>query len=122
MKPVKKLIFVFLFAVIGLSLSCSKEEKGVLSAYYMLGDTIVLRGRVIGTSGCFQKDESHEYTSEFDGKLWTSFDYMEPPGGWSGLDLGTSRQIGKIIDTPKSCVGITISYSKWKSLGKRILG
>lgn len=72
------------------------------AAFYAPGDTIPLKGKVMGTPGCFQKDGSHEYTNVFDGDVTTSFDYVEPSGGWSGLDLGVPRQIGKIVYTPRS--------------------
>lgn len=48
------------------------------AAFYMPGDTVPLKGKVIGTSGCAQKDSSHEYTNVFDGDFGTSFDYQEP--------------------------------------------
>ena len=59
--------------------------------FYSENDTVPLSGRIIGTSGCFQGDRSHEYTNVFDGKTWTSFDYKEMNGGWAGLDLGKDR-------------------------------
>ncbi len=102
------------------------------TAFYAPSDTAALKGRVIGTPGCYQKDGSHEYTNVFDGNFETSFDYIEPSGGWSGLDLGTPRQISKIVYTPRSydnyvrpgdryelfyCAG-----RKWISLGKQKAG
>lgn len=72
------------------------------AAFYTPNDTTLLKGKVIGTPGCFQKDGSHEYTNVFDGDVTTSFDYIEPSGGWSGLDLGTPKQIGRIVYTPRS--------------------
>lgn len=72
------------------------------AAFYTPNDTASLKGKVIGTPGCFQKDGSHEYTNVFDGDVTTSFDYIEPSGGWSGLDLGTPKQIGRIVYTPRS--------------------
>lgn len=77
----------------------------------------------------FSKDGSHEYTNVFDGDVTTSFDYIESSGGWSGLDLGTPKQIGKIVYTPRNydnyvCHGddyelFYCSQDKWKSLGKQ---
>lgn len=69
-------------------------------ALYSENDTIPLKGKIIGTPGCYQKDGSHEYTNAFDGKSWTSFDYIEDSGGWTGLDMGTPKQINKIVYTP----------------------
>lgn len=70
--------------------------------FYAVGDDIPLKGKVIGTPGCFQQDGSHEYTNVFDGKSWTSFDYKESEGGWAGLDLGIPTQIDKIVYTPRN--------------------
>ena len=68
-------------------------------------------------------------TNVFDGDVTTSFDYIESSGGWSGLDLGTPKQIGKIVYTPRNydnyvCHGddyelFYCSQDKWKSLGKQ---
>ncbi len=35
--------------------------------------SFALPGKIIGTSGCYQHDGTHEYTNVFDGKVWTSF-------------------------------------------------
>lgn len=71
-------------------------------AFYGDNDTIPLIGKIIGTPGCFQGDGSHEYTNVFDGKTWTSFDYKEGSGGWSGLDLGSPMHIHTIVYTPRN--------------------
>lgn len=103
------------------------------AAFYMPGDTTGLKGKVMGTPGCYQKDGSHEYTNVFDGDLWTSFDYLEPTGGWAGLDLGTPRQIGKIVYTPRSYdnyirrgdeyeLFYCAKKDKWVSLGAQLSG
>ncbi|MCS3123037.1 hypothetical protein [Bacteroides faecis] len=99
-------------------------------AFYTPNDTASLKGKVMGTPGCFQKDGSHEYTNVFDGDVTTSFDYIESSGGWAGLDLGIPKQIEKIVYTPRSydnyirsgdkyelfyCTG-----NKWSSLGKQL--
>ncbi|MDD3038299.1 transglutaminase domain-containing protein [Bacteroides sp.] len=100
-------------------------------AFYTSGDTIPLKGRIIGTPGCFQKDGSHEYTNVFDGDVSTSYDYIEPSGGWSGLDLGTPKRIEKILYTPRSYdnyirpgdeyeLFYCTKRNRWKSLGKQI--
>lgn len=70
-------------------------------AFYQTSDTAALRGKVIGTPGCYQADGSHEYRNVFDGDLCTSFDYLKPSGGWSGLDLKTAKRINKIVYTPR---------------------
>lgn len=87
----------------------------------------ILKGKIIGTPGCAQNDGSHEYTNVFDGKSWTSFDYKEPSGGWSGLDLGAPELINKIQYTPRNRDNyirpgddFELFYCDkiWKSLGK----
>lgn len=101
--------------------------------FYTLDDTVPLKGKVIGTPGCFQKDGSHEYTNTFDGDVTTSYDYIEPSGGWAGLDLGTPKQIGKIVYTPRSYdnyirpgdeyeLFYCAKRDKWESLGKQVSG
>lgn len=71
-------------------------------AFYTSNDTTALKGKVLGTPGCSQQDGSHEYTNAFDGKTWTSFDYIEPTGGWTGLDAGKNVQIDRIVYTPRN--------------------
>ena len=71
-------------------------------AFYTPSDSLPLHGRVMGTPGCAQHDGSHEYTNVYDGNLWTSFDYAEPSGGWSGLDLGRPMSISRIVYTPRN--------------------
>lgn len=61
-----------------------------------------LTGKIIGTPGCWQGDASHEYVNAFDGNAYTSFDYMYPSSGWTGLDLGFSRSIRKIRYVPRN--------------------
>lgn len=72
------------------------------AAFFGKNSTDTLKGKTIGTPGCAQNDGSHEYTNVFDGKSWTSFDYKDPSGGWSGLDLGRPRHISKILYTPRN--------------------
>lgn len=99
--------------------------------FYALGDTVPLKGKAIGTFGCYQKDGSHEYQNVFDGDFGTSFDYLEVSGGWAGLDLGFPRQIGKIVYTPRNHTNYICPYNtyelfyaerrvKWKSLGIQV--
>jgi hypothetical protein len=65
-------------------------------------DTLALQGKIIGTEGCFQQDGSHEYTNAFDGNTETSFDYKEPSGGWTGLDLKEPKSVARIVYTPRN--------------------
>ena len=78
--------------------SCNVAEI----AFYEPNDTTALKGNVLGTPGCSQQDGSHEYTNAFDGKTWTSFDYIEPTGGWTGLDAGKEVQVDSIAYTPRN--------------------
>ena len=78
--------------------SCNVAEI----AFYEPNDTVALKGKVLGTPGCSQQDGSHEYTNAFDGKTWTSFDYIEPTGGWTGLDAGKEVQVDHIVYTPRN--------------------
>ncbi|EKJ89183.1 hypothetical protein QR305_01137 [Bacteroides finegoldii] len=71
-------------------------------AFYGINDSVSLKGKIIGTPGCYQRNGSHEYTNVFDGKSWTSFDYKESTGGWAGLDLGVPTEICKIVYTPRN--------------------
>ncbi|ANU59553.1 discoidin domain-containing protein [Bacteroides caecimuris] len=97
--------------------------------FYEAGGLLPLSGRVIGTPGCYQQDGSHEYTNAFDGNTETSFDYTEPYGGWTGLDLGTPKVIDKIIYTPanrdnyvRSLDEYELSYCTrrgWRTLGQQ---
>lgn len=98
------------------------------AAFYVNGDTVPMKGKIIGTPGCYQKDGSHNYTNVFDGNLTTSFDYLEPTGGWAGLDLGAPKQINKIVYTPRNHDNYIRPYNmyelfyynkkgRWKSLG-----
>lgn len=101
------------------------------ATFYTGNDTTALKGKVIGTPGCYQKDGSHEYTNVFDGKSWTSFDYKDPSGGWAGLDFGKPKCVSKIVYTPRNrdnyirpgddyelfcCTG------RWRSLGSLTSG
>lgn len=72
--------------------------------YTSFADSVPLKGKIIGTPGCNGLDSSHEYTNVFDGDPYTSFDYVQPTGGWSGLDLGTPRRIEKIVFTPATVI------------------
>lgn len=99
--------------------------------FYAVDDAIPLKGRAMGTPGCYQKDDSHEYPNVFDGNIETSFDCLAATGGWAGLDLGSPKRIEKIVYTPRSydnyirpgdeyelfcCIG----RDKWDSFGVQI--
>ncbi|WP_436417260.1 transglutaminase domain-containing protein [Petrimonas sulfuriphila] len=67
-----------------------------------LSDTLLLRGKIIGTPGSWQNDGSHEYTNAFDGSTETSFDHNTPSDGWTGLDLGQPQRITEIVYSPRN--------------------
>ncbi len=88
-----------------------------------------LEGRVIGTPGCRGNDGLHEYTMAFDGKSWTSFDYKDPFGGWTGMDFGKAVKIGDIHYSPANrdnCIRIGDEYElyycdkNWRSAGRKV--
>lgn len=95
-------------------------------ALYQKNDSTPLKGSVIGTPGCKQKDGSHEYSNAFDGKTWTSFDYIEPSGGWTGMDIGREIILSQIVFTPRNrddyirpgdCYELFYCDGDWQSLG-----
>jgi hypothetical protein len=103
---------------------CSIAE---LRLYEATTDTL-LKGKPIGTPGCFQKDGSHEYPNVFDGSTLTCFDYLEPSGGWAGLDAGREVRIGRIAYAPSNrdnyvCPGdeyeLFYCDGEWRSAGRR---
>ena len=79
-----------------------------ISFYQNNKDTIPLKGQIHGTPGCMPQDKSHEYTNAFDLNPYTSFDYYKPYGGWTGLDLGHTYRIEKIIFTPRNRMNFII--------------
>lgn len=81
----------------------TEQVEQIIEKYVMpLFFTQTLKGRIIGTPGCFQQDGSHEYTKAFDGDPYTSFDYLYPDNGWTGIDLGTPHSINKIVYVPRN--------------------
>ena len=70
-----------------------------IAFYGARSDSLPLRGKVIGTPG---DNSGHEYTNAFDGDPYTSFDYPEADGGWTGLDLGKPYIIRSIVYTPRN--------------------
>lgn len=96
------------------------------SFYESTTDSFPLRGKTIGTAGCYQEDGSHEYPNVFDGNTETSFDYKDEVGGWAGLDLGTPKTIKRIVYTPRNrdnyirsgdTFEVFYCDKEWKSLG-----
>lgn len=102
---------------------------GELYLYECPDDSVRLKGKVIGTPGCYDNDGSHEYTNVFDGDPFTSFDYKQAEGGWAGVDLGYPRKVGKIVYVPRNrgnfvrqgqCYELFyFDKGSWHSLGRR---
>ncbi len=67
-----------------------------------LSDTLLLRGKIIGTPGSWQDSGTHEFTNVFDGSTETSFDHNTPSDGWTGLDLGQPHRITEIVYSPRN--------------------
>lgn len=55
-----------------------------------------------GTPGDKSGKGTHEYPNVFDGDLYTSFDYKDPSGGWSAVDLGKPKIITSIAYSPRN--------------------
>ncbi len=90
---------------------CNISEVGF---YGEMGDTIPLKGEVIGTPGSFDGDKGHWYMSAFDGDPYTSFDYKQPDGGWAGIDFGKPVSVGKIVFTPRNRVNFIRKGDKYE--------
>lgn len=101
-----------------------------VSEIQFFSDTLLLKGKVIGTPGCWQNDGSHEYTNAFDGTTETSFDHNTSDDGWTGMDLGQPFMISQIIYSPRNNDNYIKRGNKyelfisdregWKSLGYQI--
>lgn len=70
--------------------------------FYDASGKMIKCGRPIGTPGCSGAIGSHEFSNATDGKTWTSFDYKDAEGGWTGLDLGTPMKISGISYSPRN--------------------
>ena len=100
-----------------------------LSFYENSLDTLPMKGKIIGTPGCYGDDGRREYTNVFDGNPDTSFDYKFPDTGWAGLDLGKSYRVSKAIYTPRNDVSFIYKDNiyelfywdkgNWNSLGRQ---
>lgn len=62
----------------------------------------LLTGRPIGTEGSWDNDTTRTFRAVFDGDPYTSFDYIQPSGGWAGLDLGSPRKVTRIRYVPRN--------------------
>ena len=86
-------------------------------------------GEIIGTPGSFE-DNTHEYLNAFDGNPDTSFDYIHPDGGWTGMDFGSPHRVEKVVYTPRNEVNFIYKGNlyelfywgggKWNSVGRQM--
>ena len=100
-----------------------------LAFYENTEDTIPLYGEIIGTPGSFE-DNTHEYLNAFDGNPDTSFDYIHPDGGWTGMDFGSPHRVEKVVYTPRNEVNFIYKGNlyelfywgggKWNSVGRQM--
>ena len=65
-------------------------------------DTAPLRGRIINAPGFHPSDDRHDFRNAWDGDPYTSVNLKEASGGWTGLDLGSPKNIGKIVYSPRN--------------------
>ena len=102
---------------------CNVSE---IAFYANYNDTTSLQGKIIGTPGSFEPHNPQEYTNAFDGKSWTSVNYKDPSGGWTGLDLGEPKSIAQVVYTPRNRDNYIRPYdtfelfycdNEWKSMG-----
>lgn len=105
--------------------ACNVAE---ISFYEKTKDTTALQGNVIGTEGSWENIESRNMKAAFDGNPLTFFDYKDPNGGWTGLDLTESKTIKKIKFIARTDMNIIepghqyeLFYwdDEWKTLGKK---
>jgi len=97
--------------------------------FYAKGDTVRLKGKVIGTDGAWGNDPKHTKETVFDGDILTSFDAPRGEGCWAGMDLGHPVKMDHIIYYGRgdgNSVEIGDEYELlywedglWKSLGKQ---
>ncbi len=55
-----------------------------------------LKGKVLGTDGCYMHSPGSTKDKVFDGDLLTYYDAENPDGAWVGLDLGLVKEISSI--------------------------
>ncbi len=74
------------------SSNCNMAEIEV----YERGNQTPLKGKILGTDGCFKDSRNCTKVNVFDGNLLTYFDAPKPNGAWVGLDLRTKKNIQTI--------------------------
>jgi hypothetical protein len=71
-----------------------------------------LSGTVFGTSPPYSPDS--EFDKAFDADTATFFDYSQPSGGYTGLDLGTSRRIISLRYFPRASYASRMAGGKFQ--------
>lgn len=74
----------------------------MIAFYEDAADTIPLTGRIMNSPGFHASDDNHDFRNAWDGDPYTSVDLKERSGGWTGLDLGSQKKIGKIVYAPRN--------------------
>lgn len=94
--------------------------------YYDTQGNLIQPMAIIGTPS---HKSTHDYVNVYDSSTLTSFDYPEPYGGWSGIEINKGTRIGKIVYTPRNRDNFInegdlyeLQYfdGGWKSLGKQV--
>ena len=97
--------------------------------FYAAGDSVPVRGKVIGTPGAH--DDHPDYTREavFDGDLLTCNDPTEPDSAWVGMDMGRpvkmdhlfyyGRSDGNAVEVGDEYELFWWNRDRWQSLGRQ---
>ncbi len=97
--------------------------------FYAAGDSVPVRGKVIGTPGAH--DDHPDYTREavFDGDLLTCNDPTEPDSAWVGMDMGRPVKMDRLFYYGRgdgNAVEVGDEYelfwwnrNRWQSLGRQ---
>ncbi|MCD7901167.1 MAG: transglutaminase-like domain-containing protein [Bacteroides sp.] len=99
-------------------------------AFYEEDSISPVTGRIIGTEGAFENDNSRNKYAAFDKTLLTFFDAPVASGAWAGIDFGREITINRIVCIARgdgNCIEPDNEYELlywdedfWKSKGKKI--
>ncbi len=97
--------------------------------FYAPGDSLPLKGRVIGTPGAHDDHPGYTREAVFDGALLTCNDPTEPDSAWVGLDMGRPVKMDRLFYYGRSdgnAVEVGDEYElfwwdggRWQSLGRQ---
>jgi len=98
--------------------------------FYESGNLSPLKGKIIGTEGCYMHSPDCTKEKVFDGNILTYFDAPNPDGAWVGMDLGEKKLINKIqYITRNDDNGVRpgemyelffMDQKGWKSMGRKV--